>query len=135
MSLLRRRQRSNLPTTPVVYPNGTYIRTEKGAFFIVSPGKRYRFTSDRVLESWAPHRIVETTEAAVSKYRVTAKLRFRNGSLIHNIADGKIYLIERTKRRHVTSPDVLERLGASQGDVVSVSLDEINLHEIGEELK
>ena len=131
MSLLRRRQRSNLPTTPVVYPNGTYIRTEKGAFFIVSPGKRYRFTSDRVLESWAPHRIVETTEAAVSKYRVTAKLRFRNGSLIHNIADGKIYLIEDGKKRHITNPEVFERIGAKREDTVSVSLDEIKLHEEG----
>lgn len=131
--MFRRKKRTSLPTTPTDYPNGTYIKTEKGYFYIAN-GKRYRFISKRVLDSWHPHRVVETTEAAVSRYRVAAKMGFRNGSLIHNIADGKIYLVSDNKRRHVTSPDVLERLGASRTDVVSVSLAEIKLQELGDDL-
>jgi hypothetical protein len=61
-------------------------------------------------------------------------MKFRNGSLIHNLADGKIYLIEEGKRRHVTDPDVLETLGASWKDVTRVSLAEVNLHPEGETL-
>jgi hypothetical protein len=61
-------------------------------------------------------------------------MKFRNGSLIWNIADGTIYLIESGKRRRIISPDALLRIGAVYDDAVPVSLDEVKLHEIGEEL-
>lgn len=125
---------ADLPSSPVVYPSGVFIHTEKGYFYIHGEGKRMRIISERVLASWTPQRIIKTTEAAVSKYRVTSKIRFRNGSLIWNISDGKMYLIENGTRRHITSPDVLTRIGATTKDVVAVSLDEINLHPEGESL-
>lgn len=129
-----RRKTPRLPTSEVSYPLGTFLKTEKGYFFIFSENRRLRFLSKRGIDSWSPHRIVETTEAAVGKYKIYSKMKFRNGSLIHNIADGKIYLIESNKRRHITNPDVLTRIGATRKDVVSVSLDEIRLHEEGEPL-
>lgn len=61
-------------------------------------------------------------------------MKFRNGSLIWNIADGTIYLIESGKRRAIISPDALTRIGAVYDDAVPVSLAEIQLHESGEEL-
>lgn len=130
-----RRKAKTLPESPVDYPAGTFISTQRGYFYIVSPSKRYRILSERVLNSWRPLRVVETTEAAVANYRISAKLKFRNGSLIHNIADGRIYLIESGERRHVTSPDVLERIGATGKDVVTVSIDELLLHQEGEAIK
>ena len=129
-----RRKSQTLPSSPVDYPVGTYVSTEKGYFYISSSNKRFRFISKRVLDSWSPSRVVQTSEAAVVNYRIIAKMGFRSGSLIHNIADGKIYLVESNKRRHVTSPDVLERLGASRKDVVSVSLNEVTLQELGDDL-
>jgi hypothetical protein len=111
------------------------VKTQRGYFYIASPAKRYRVLSERVLNSWAPPRVVDTTEAAVSKYKTTSKLKFRNGSLIHNLADGRIYLIVNGKRCHIESPDVLSRLGATTSDIIHVSSDEINLHELGEALK
>lgn len=129
----KKKSQKPLPTKQTDYPSGTYIHTEAGYFFITG-SKRYRLISKRILDSWVPHRVVETTEAAVQHYRIAAKMGFRSGSLIHNLADGKIYLVSDNKRRHVTSPDVLERLGASRADVVSVSLTEINLQELGEPL-
>lgn len=132
--MLRRARPQNLPSKPVAYPPGTFVETESGYFYIVSPVKRYRLLSRRVLDSWSPARVVKTTEAAVSKYKISSKLKFRNGSLIHNVADGKIYLIVQGKRCHITSPDVLEMLGATSKDVMHVSEDEIRLHEAGEAL-
>jgi len=63
-------------------------------------------------------------------------MKFRNGSLIHNIADGKIYLIVEGLRCHVTSPEAFERIGAKRDakHVVSVSLAEIRLHKEGPEI-
>lgn len=119
---------------PVEYPLGSFLRTEKGYFYIVAPGKRYSITSKRCLSSWSPHRVIDSSEAALSKYRVAAKLKFRNGSLIHGFADGKMYLIESGKRRHIQSPDAFERIAGRIQDVVAVSLNEINLHPEGEPL-
>lgn len=125
---------ADLPSSPVVYPSGVFIHTEKGYFFIHGEGKRMRIISERVLASWSPQRVIRTTEAAVAKYKITSKIRFRNGSLIWNLSDGKMYLIENGERRHITSPDALTKIGATEKDVVCVSLDEINLHPEGESL-
>lgn len=131
--LRRPRARADLPTSPVVYPSGVFIHTEKGYFFISGEGKRMRCITKRALDSWAPQRIIETTEAAVSKYRITSKIRFRNGSLIYSMADAKLYLISEGTRRLITSPEAAARIGAPGGrtDAVCVSEDEINLHPEG----
>lgn len=125
------RKNEQFPTSPMNYPSDTCVRTESG-YYLIKGGKKYRIVSTRVLDSWSFSRIVKTTDAAVSKYRTAGKLGFRGGSLIHNIADGKIYLVSDNKRRHITSPDVLERLGANGKDVIHVSDTEILLHVEGE---
>lgn len=124
----------SLPTTPTEYPLGTFVKSESGYFYIVSEAKRYRIVSERCLASWRPPRVVQTSDVALSRYRIVKKMAFRNGSLIWNISDGKIYLIESGKRRHITSPDALDRLGAVHKEVMAVSLDEVNMHPEGEAL-
>lgn len=131
---LFRSKRLSLPTTPTEYPAGTFIETEAGYFYIVNSAKRYRIITHRCLASWRPHRVVRTTEAAVARYRITSRLKFRNGSLIWNISNGTIYLIESGKRRAIISPDALTRIGAVYDDAVPVSVDECKLHELGEDL-
>lgn len=127
-------KQSKTQTTLTEYPQGTFVKTEKGYFYIVSSNKRFRFISKRVVDSWAPQRIVETTEENLSKYRVGAKMKFRAGSLLWCQADGKMYLVSDNKVRHITSPDILSGLGAKHHDAVWVSLEEINLHDQGDPL-
>jgi hypothetical protein len=130
-----------LPQTPTEYPAGTFIETEAGYFYIVNSAKRYRITTTRCLASWRPHRVVKTTEAAVKRYRISSKLKFRNGSLIWNISDGRIYLIENGLRCWVKNPEWFRILGLDPADlkfnmdkVMCVSQADLNLHEIGEDL-
>lgn len=115
------------------YPQGTFIKSEKGYFYVLSSARRLRFTSTRVLDSWAPQRIVEVSEsdAAVSKMRVAGKMKFRNGSLLYCQADGKMYLVSDNKIRHIRSPDILSGLNMRRQDAVWVSYDETQLHEEG----
>lgn len=124
-----------IPLQRVEYPVGCFIQTDKGYFYISSNSpnyKRLRILTKRLLNSWSPLAVIVTSEKAVSHYRVAAKLKYRNGSLIHNYADGKLYLISEGKRRQIVSPDVLQFLGLRLVDAVDVSQDEINLHEEGE---
>lgn len=129
-----RKTKPVLPTTPTEYPASTFIETEVGYFYIVNAAKRYRVPTHRCLASWRPHRVVQTTEAAVVRYRISSKMKFRNGSLIWNISNGTIYLIESGKRRAIISPDALTRIGAVYDDAIPVSLDEVLLHDIGEDM-
>lgn len=136
-----RRKKTDPPLGPVAYPAGTFIKTEKGYFYIAGANKRYRITSVRVLNSWSPPRVVDTTEAAVAGFRVVAKMKFRNGSLIWNLSDAKLYLIENGKRRWLKNPAWFDWLGVEYTkhaifpkNAICVSADEIALHELGEDL-
>lgn len=123
-----------LPTEPVYYPPGTAVKTSEGYFYIQARNARLKITSRQILNSWSFFRIVDTTEEALRVYKVSGKMGFRAGSLIHNMSNGKIYLISENKRCQVMSPAVLTRLGAVGKDVVTVSNEDILLHEEGEPL-
>ena len=129
----KRRQAQTLPTSPIVYPHGTCVETEKG-IFLIRGEKRYFLPTVRIKESWAFPRIVRTTEAAVSKYPIAARLGFRDGSLICDMASGKIYLIANNERRQIVSPEALERIGASTSDATVVSSYEAGLQRLGADL-
>lgn len=139
MNWLRRRKtsrlpsRSTLPTKPVEYPAGICVRSERGPFFIHRDGQRYRIPTQAVLDSWSFPFVVDSSEAALSKYPVAVtKIAFRDGTLLNNIADGKLYLVSAGRLRHVTSPAVLERLGNPEPLVVSDA--EIKIMKKGEEI-
>jgi hypothetical protein len=96
-------------------------------------GKRFRLISERAVQSWA-FTIVQATEAALAGSKVIGKLGFRDGTLIKNIADGKIYLISQNKRRHVVDPDTFDRYGLDRSKTIEVSEVETNMHDLGENL-
>jgi hypothetical protein len=124
---------SKHPVLIDTFPAGTFIKTEKGFFFVFSDKKRFRFLNKRVLDSWSPHRIVSCLEAdpAVSKLRVSSKMKFRNGSLLYSQADGSMYLISDGLARRIKNAEVLTFLNIKRKDAVWVSSEEINLHERG----
>ena len=129
----RRKTQTPLTTEPTVYPDGVCVETPQGVYLIKGQ-KRYRVPTQRILDSWGFPLIVQTTEEALRHYKVAARLGFRDGSLIYNIADGKMYLVSNNKRRHITSPDALELLGIDRSRVVNVSNFEINLQQLGEDI-
>jgi len=111
---------------------GTCVRTPSGIYYL-KDNKRYRIISNRVLASHSFSRIVDTTDVAVSKYKVAGRLGFRDGTLIHNISDGRLFIMEKSLKRHIQNPDILERLGVTVGSagILIVSADELKLHKDG----
>lgn len=63
--------------------------------------------------------------------RACMKLR---GRLYYEANRDRLRLVADNKRRHIVSPDVLERLGATFNDAITVSATEILLHEEGEKI-
>jgi hypothetical protein len=66
--------------------------------------------------------------------KVAGKLGFRDGTLIKNIADGKMYLISQNKKRHIVSPDTFTKYGLDRNQIIEVGEVEANMHELGENL-
>jgi len=131
----RNQPRAEVPTGPVEYPAGICLRTEKGIFFLNKDLKRYRIATDRILQSWNFPLIVDSSEAAASTYPIAInKLGFRDGSLLNNIADGKLYLVSAGKLRHIVNPDFLNRIGKTTAEAVVVSDAEIKIMKVGEKI-
>jgi len=130
--LFKTTQTPYLVNTPTNFPSGISVKTESASYWI-KDGKKYKLVSERAAKSWS-FVTVNATDLAISHIKNAGKLGFRDGSLIKNIADGKIYLISQNKRRHITSPDVFYRYGLDRDDIIEVSDAEANMHDLGEDL-
>lgn len=121
-----------LITSPTNFPSGIAVKTANGTYWI-KDGKKYKLISDRAAKSWC-FQTVNATENAVSHMKLVGKLGFRDGTLIKNIADGKIYLISQNKKRHIVDPDSFNKYGLDRSKIIEVSNSEIDMHELGENL-
>lgn len=131
MKLFKNTQ-SILITSPTNFPSGIAVKTDKETYWI-KDGKRYRLISDRAAKSWS-FTTVNASEAALSGIKVAGKLGFRDGSLIKNLADGKMYLVSQNKLRHIVDPDSFNRYGLDRSKMIEVSDKEISAHDLGENL-
>jgi hypothetical protein len=77
---------------------------------------------------------VLATEAALTGVKIAGKLGFRDGTLIKNLADGKMYLVSQNKLRHIVDPDSFNRYGLDRSKMIEVSDKEISAHDLGENL-
>jgi hypothetical protein len=103
--------------------------TEKG-YFYVKGKRRFKFVSERAMESWRLP-VISTRESKLAELLIAGTLGLRDGTVAKDISDGKIYLISDNKRRHITNPDVLLWLGSS---IIDVSQKDILAHEEGDPL-
>ena len=132
MRLFKNTQSTLVISQPTNFPSGLAVKTEKALYWI-KDGKRYKLISDRAAISWC-FTTVNATESALSGIKLVGKLGFRDGTLIKNMADGKMYLLSQNKLRQIVDPDVFDRYGLDRSKVVEVSDSEVKAHEIGDYL-
>lgn len=130
MRLLKTTKPTLTISQPTNFPSGIAVKTDKATYWI-KDGKRYKLISDRAAKSWS-FTTVNATEAALSKTKLVGKLGFRDGTLIKNIADGKMYLISQNKRIHISDPDFFNKYGFDRSSMIEVSDEEANMHDLGE---
>ena len=132
MKKLFKTTKTVLISSPTNFPSGLAVKTDKATYWI-KDGKKYRLISDRAADSWS-FPTVNALESALSGFKLAGKLGFRDGTLIKNISDGKMYLISQNKRRHITSPDVFNCFGLDRSKLIEVGEEEVNMHDLGENL-
>ena len=132
LRLLKNTKATLTISQPTNFPSGIAVKTDKDTYWI-KDGKRYRLISDRAAKSWS-FTTVNATEAALVGFKVAGKLGFRDGALIKNIADGKIYLVSQNKLRHIVDPDSFTKYGLDRSKIVEVSEAEVSAHDLGENI-
>lgn len=132
MRLFKTTKSTLIISQPTNFPSGLAVKTDKATYWI-KDGKRYKLISDRAAKSWS-FTTVNATESAISGFKLVGKLGFRDGALIKNIADGKMYLVSQNKRRHIVDPDSFDTYGLDRSKVIEVSESEILAHDLGENL-
>ena len=134
--MLKKKQAKNIQipliTSPTDFPSGIAVKTENSTYWI-KDGKRFRLISDRAEKSW-DFITVMALESSLVNIKRAGLLGFRDGTLIKNIADGKMYLVSQNKRRHITTPDVFDKYGLDRSRLIEVSSKEAEMHELGESL-
>jgi hypothetical protein len=132
MKLFKNTSNISIISQPTNFPSGIAVQTDKATYWI-KDGKRYRLISDRAAKSWC-FTTVKATEAALSGIKLVGKLGFRDGTLIKNIADGKMYLVSQNKLRHIVDPDIFIKYGLDRSNLIEVSDTEVKAHDTGENL-
>ena len=120
---------SNNQTYPIVDKlyNGTCYLIDNEVFY-VKGGNVYTFFSKRALDSWRLHPVAVRFPFNPSIMKA-GTLGFREGTLIQNAKDGKIYLISDAKRNLLTKP--LSDYGFDISMIVEVSDSEVEFHAEG----
>ena len=108
-------------------PSGL-IGSNAGNFYYVKGNKRFKFVSERAMKSWCLP-VLKIDAAFLNKLASGGTLGFRDGSLVKDISDGKIYLISDSKRRHVINPDVLRWIDS---EIIDAGQKEVLVHQEGE---
>lgn len=132
MRLFKNTKSTLIISSPTNFPSGLSVKTNQGTYWI-KDGKKYKLISDRAAKSWS-FTTINATETALSGIKLVGKLGFRDGSLIKDISNGKIYLVSQNKKRHIVSPDVFNKFGLDKFSIIEISNAEANAHEDGEEL-
>lgn len=114
------------------FPHGTCLRAG-GRYYFVNGKSIKPIKSKQVIESWSFPIVVNVHSSAISSMAVSLPIGFRDGTLIKDINDGKMYLISKRIRRPVVSVDGLEMIGKKRSDAVWASHSDVIIHEVGED--
>lgn len=136
MRLFSKRKASTVvpPKEPFKYPSGIVVTTESGQYYLKGLVK-YRIRSKPIFKSWGFPLVVESTDAAISNYRPSLKrLGFRDGTIIRDIYDGRLYIIADSKRVQISSVEAYEALGIEGLPDNYVSHEDVLFHSDGGEI-
>lgn len=106
-------------------PDGTVIRTEDGAFWLINDGTRRKFANTSALVSRANMKdAVQLPLAVIEDYEEGMEIRYANYSLFHG-PDGTNYLLDGDTIRPIASQEVFRQIGFNPLELEDVSVEEL----------
>jgi len=125
----------NAPHVPVSYPKWSCVFIENThEYFMILEKTKKKFISNRAFNSWKYDYMLGTRES-ISNYPLNGQLGFRSGTLVQAIGNGNRYLISDDYYRLIATPDFYIVLGYDLEKCMSISLDELEFHKKGEDIR
>jgi hypothetical protein len=123
------------PHRAVIYPKWSCVFVKKtNEYFLILEKTKKKFISNRAFNSWKYDYMLATRES-ISSYPLNGQLGFRSGTLVQAIGNGNIYLISDDTYRLIATPDFYTVLGYDLEKCMSISLDELEFHKKGEDIR
>jgi|GEM_PF-3080045 len=128
------------PNKPLRYPKWTFAQVAgSNKYYLILEKTKMPFISERAFDSWGRNPVI-VTEKTVSGYPIFKKVGFAPGTIIISQADKKEWFITGSdvlapERRLIDDPDFYRTLGFDIEDAYVVSLNEIDFHKKGEDIR
>lgn len=121
----------------IVRQNGALVKIkEKPGVFLIKDGEKRPILHKDILSTRFQHvPIINISQVELDTYKTGRAVEFRDGSLIRDNRNGRVYLISRGIRRYISHPSILEDLKMKSYPVTSVEGVLIDLHPQGSNLK
>ncbi len=117
------------PLVPTAYPSGVAVFDGVNTYFIKN-NKKYRIISERAVKSWG-FKVWYGSPESLSKIVLGGILAFRDGSVIKDVSNGKIYLVVNGMKQHITTPDFFTKFGVNPEYIIEVSAKEADYIKMG----
>lgn len=123
--------KAEVPTSPYDYPSGVCVKTESGLYYLKNKTK-YRIKSDKVFKSWKFPVVIDSSDHAISHYRPSLRrLGFRDGTIVRDIYDQRLYIISNSERVSITTPEAYAVLAIDDSVIPYVSHEDVVFHKEG----
>ncbi len=116
-------------------PSGRVVQLANGATFLLKDGQRMAILDPAVLEANFPSAVVEPAESMeIEQYREGTFLKLPDGTLVRGFENPTVYVIADGERHAIDSEQTFNDYGYAWENIIFVSDDVLNLHNIGADL-
>ena len=123
--------KAEAPNSPYKYPDGVCVVTESGRYYLKGSTK-YKIKSQSVFNSWAFPTVIDSSDVAISEYKPSLRrLGFRDGTVIRDIYDQRLYIISASARVAITTPEAYRALGIDESRIRYASHEDVVFHKEG----
>lgn len=125
---------------PLRYPKWTFAQiADSNNYYLILEKTKMPFISERAFDSWGRNPILVTAKS-ISNYPTFKKVGFAPGTLLISQADKTEWFITGAdvlapERRLIADPGFYQVLGFDIDDAYVVSLNEIDFHKKGEDIR
>lgn len=125
------------PQDGTIYSDGTILKSNtRSLVFLIENKVRKKIDSLTPLKMRGLDisTAISITDRELAKYPYSGLLGFTEGSLLAEKETSDVYLVEKNKRRHITSAALFNALNFIWGNINPVSKEELKVHSVGDPL-
>ena len=119
------------------YPVGGVVRSiVSDEIYYVESGLKYPILSEQLAEMRYPNMtITDIDNTELNQYEEAEAIKLRDGILVKEKNSSSVYVIANSQRRLIPSEQIFNSFGFKWTNVVSISKDLLELHQLGDQLE